>query len=548
MHQPWRTLAAIINKYLFDKLASNDRLRTSRIDILWEMFYRENVDYPKLIWEDFAFRIDYRQLKKGKRKGSQGEKTAYTPKENADMSEESDSKPARKRTSSRRVIKKKVLISADDNIIPELDIALELGKYMSLTEAAEEEATRQVHATHERIVTEFDPDQARRRPSGIAFSDTSSMSKKLYPDLSQKLKGVLTLTLEEKLDPDTMEALKASKKSIRSQSHVEAQVKELVLNQGFPMSQQSLLQPQVKELGSEQESEYFEEGNDDENIEWVDNDEEEEKNNDDDEKSINLEKTDDEETNDEFVHSEENIQDDDELVHADEQVNDDEDEEMTNDEDADTRNGNEEITDTTKVNAEKTEVVKDDIKKAKLPLTSSSLSVSSGFGNQFLNLSSDTSLIGLATTLLPPPTVSSISHVQLQTTPIPSPPINTETPSVTTILDPLHAIIRSVSVLEKDVQELKEADNTTTLRASLDTEFLPKEVFDFATPVIQSMVKNVLEKTLLPMAQSSSQAPSFLKAGESLSEYELKTIIFDKMDKSFSYLTHEKQQVLFDAL
>ncbi|GKF75249.1 hypothetical protein Tco_0224693, partial [Tanacetum coccineum] len=83
----------------------------------------------------------------------------------------SDSKPTRKRTSSRRVIKKKVLISADDNINPELDIALELGKSMSLTKAAEEEATRQVHDTHERIVTEFDPDQARRRPSGIAFSD-----------------------------------------------------------------------------------------------------------------------------------------------------------------------------------------------------------------------------------------------------------------------------------------------------------------------------------------------------------------------------------------
>ncbi|GJW09512.1 hypothetical protein Tco_1575339 [Tanacetum coccineum] len=34
MHQPWRTLAAIINKYLSGKTASNDRLRKSRIDIL----------------------------------------------------------------------------------------------------------------------------------------------------------------------------------------------------------------------------------------------------------------------------------------------------------------------------------------------------------------------------------------------------------------------------------------------------------------------------------------------------------------------------------
>nr|GEW54662.1 hypothetical protein [Tanacetum cinerariifolium] len=40
MHQPWRTLAAIINK--------------------------ENFDYPELIWEDFAFQIDNMQLKKGR--------------------------------------------------------------------------------------------------------------------------------------------------------------------------------------------------------------------------------------------------------------------------------------------------------------------------------------------------------------------------------------------------------------------------------------------------------------------------------------------------
>ncbi|GJS60829.1 hypothetical protein Tco_0655613 [Tanacetum coccineum] len=34
MHQPWRTLAAIINKCLSGKTASNDKLRKSKIDIL----------------------------------------------------------------------------------------------------------------------------------------------------------------------------------------------------------------------------------------------------------------------------------------------------------------------------------------------------------------------------------------------------------------------------------------------------------------------------------------------------------------------------------
>ncbi|GJU00710.1 hypothetical protein Tco_1111048 [Tanacetum coccineum] len=55
MHQPWRTLAAIINKCLSGKTASNDKLRKSRINILWGMFNGENVDYPELIWEDLAY-------------------------------------------------------------------------------------------------------------------------------------------------------------------------------------------------------------------------------------------------------------------------------------------------------------------------------------------------------------------------------------------------------------------------------------------------------------------------------------------------------------
>ncbi|GKD71027.1 hypothetical protein Tco_1325117, partial [Tanacetum coccineum] len=67
MHQPWRTLAAIINMCLSRKTASNDKLRKSRTNILWGMFYRENVDYPELIWEDLAFQIDHRKKKRSRR-------------------------------------------------------------------------------------------------------------------------------------------------------------------------------------------------------------------------------------------------------------------------------------------------------------------------------------------------------------------------------------------------------------------------------------------------------------------------------------------------
>nr|GEZ71482.1 copia protein [Tanacetum cinerariifolium] len=66
MHQQWRTLAAIINKSLSGKTASNHKLRKSRIDIVWGMFKRENVDYPKLIWEDLAYQIDHRKEKRSR--------------------------------------------------------------------------------------------------------------------------------------------------------------------------------------------------------------------------------------------------------------------------------------------------------------------------------------------------------------------------------------------------------------------------------------------------------------------------------------------------
>ncbi|GKB70536.1 hypothetical protein Tco_0931948 [Tanacetum coccineum] len=49
MHQPWRTLATIINKCLFGKMSSNDRLRQSRAAILWALFHKENVDFVELI-------------------------------------------------------------------------------------------------------------------------------------------------------------------------------------------------------------------------------------------------------------------------------------------------------------------------------------------------------------------------------------------------------------------------------------------------------------------------------------------------------------------
>ncbi|GKC63628.1 hypothetical protein Tco_1096226 [Tanacetum coccineum] len=412
----------------------------------------------------------------------------------------------------------------DDNIVPEPEIALELGKSISLTEAAEEEVARQVHATHARIVIEPVPEPTRRRPSEQIAADTmkalkeSKKTSRRQPSTrgSSEGTGVSPGVLDEStVVPTTSSEANGTKPGVPDE--------EKVTSEGNV----------ILEWGSKQESEYYEEEDDDETIEWVDMDKEEEKKDDNDDKSIDLEQTDDEETDDEFMHGEEHVQDDDEetddeFVHGDEQVNDDEDEEMTNAEVEESGNGDEEITDAAKVDAGKTEQVKDDAKKAELPPTSSSLSVSLGFGDQFLKLSSDTSLIvsvnfepsvltpipetvAPTTTLLPPPSVSTIPPVLLQTTtPIPSPPITTEAPTITTAVpesDALTAVQLRVAKLEKDVSELKKIDHFAEALASLKSQ-VPTVVENYLGSKIGDDLQKVLQRHTTDLIQKYSVKPT----------------------------------------
>ncbi|GKA20081.1 hypothetical protein Tco_0700070, partial [Tanacetum coccineum] len=408
-----RIVASIINKCLSGKITSNDKLCQSRVAIIWGMFHKKYINFAELILEDFSYQIDNRQLKKSRREimpyprfpkliinhflsihksvpkalpsglhtikddgvlsrmkfvriGEDKSAVTLNP-ASVEVSDDSDPKPARRQTDSRRKSKKKVSISADDNIILELNVALELGKSISLTKAKEEEAARRVYATHERLVTESDEPSGmnkptgRRRKIGVVIQDTPNVPKKISVDQSQKLKGSQTLTPKEQLAADTLQALKASKKISRSQPYTRGS------SEG---------------TGSEEESEYSEEENVNEEIEWVSTNNKEEKNDDDDDdRSIDIAKMDDdEETDDEFVH-------------GDEYVHDDVDEEMKDVEVTETGKDDEEINDAENTDAKKTKEVKDDNMKVKLPPTSSTLSVSLGFGNQFLNLSSDKSLV-----------------------------------------------------------------------------------------------------------------------------------------------------------
>ncbi|GJY66582.1 hypothetical protein Tco_0468820 [Tanacetum coccineum] len=203
------------------------------------------------------------------------------------LESEPEPESVKRRTSSKRRVKKKVTLFADDNIISnDPDTALELGKSISQTKAKEAEAARQVHATH-------------------------------------KNKRLQTLC----------KLLRKARRQARDRQVVEAQVKELVLYQGFLMSPHSSLLPQVKELWglSKQESEYSEEDK-------LDDEEKDDKEGDADDEDDETES----EENDIYKYK---IR-----VHKDE----DEDEEMINVEVDDSNKGDEEVTDAAKAYAEKT--------------------------------------------------------------------------------------------------------------------------------------------------------------------------------------------------
>ncbi|GJY24305.1 hypothetical protein Tco_0397963, partial [Tanacetum coccineum] len=198
MHQPWRTLAAIINKCLSGKTTSNDKLRE-------EIKARKHA--IPLIHQGHHQSLP------------QATQFSFKPQETVDVSEESEPEPepVKRKTSSKRRVKKKVTLSVDDNIISnDPDTALELGKSISQTEAEEAETAR-------------------------------------------KLNGVPSLTPEEKEAANIMKALKESKKTSKRQLGTGGSNEGTGSILGVPDESTVIYATSSERTGSEQESGHSEE-------------------------------------------------------------------------------------------------------------------------------------------------------------------------------------------------------------------------------------------------------------------------------------------------
>ncbi|GJW34179.1 retrovirus-related pol polyprotein from transposon TNT 1-94 [Tanacetum coccineum] len=336
--------------------------------------------------------------KKSRGKGSQGKKMTDTPVTDIDVSEEYEPEPAKKKTSSKRRVKKKVTLSADDNIIfDDPDVALELEK------------------------------------QGSKYSDDDS---------------------DDEVDKDD----------------------------------------DANDEGDEHIS-------------------------------------DTQDADDEYA---ETKSDEDDIYKYKIRVHTDEDDEMTNTEVEGSDKGDKEVTDTSKVDAEKTLEVKDDAKKTELPPSSSSLSVSLGFGDQFLKTSSDTSLIGTVkdttdveiSSLMDINIQSEVPHIQspfilrvpismisepsiltpIQENPLATPVTTLPPPSVSTT-PPLR-----VAKLEKDVSELKKIDLSAEAITDLKTQvptvvdnYLGSKVRDVFQKELQKHTVDLIQKYYLTQALESSK-------------------------------------------
>nr|GEU39635.1 retrovirus-related Pol polyprotein from transposon TNT 1-94 [Tanacetum cinerariifolium] len=443
------------------------------------MYYKKNLDYVELIWEDIMYQIDNRQITTARHSSmtyprftkyeenkvygklihdvmlsKEVMKTKACKTYLAFATGNAIPKKARKRTTAH--IKERSL-TANDTIIPnDRDAALELAKSISRTEAEEQKAARLVHETHERLVTE--QSTGRRRQTGVTIRDTPTVTKKKTQEQSLKLKGMELLSDVSMLAADTKKAIKASKKKDT--------------NEGDGSKPEVLDVSKAMSSDQESKNKSWGESKDDDNDDHKSDDEITES---DDDTSIDLNKTDSKEEpqGDKFVHTtndyvptndETQDVDDEEYVHINEELYGDVNVEMKDDEPADKDKGDNEMT-----NAEK-------VQQEVPSIHSSSL------------LTVPILVILKPTVIKPPEIVTTAPAITIfpftppviptseQSTPPPiltTSMIKTEAPTSTS-KNPksktLFALQLRVCNLEKEVKELKQCELTTTLRASIRSE------------------------------------------------------------------------------
>ncbi|GKC01378.1 hypothetical protein Tco_0987514 [Tanacetum coccineum] len=590
-------------KILSGKTTGLDKLHLSRSQILWDMYYKNNVDYVELLCEDFTYQIDNRGVKPSKKarnfKKPTSPKLTYvlvSPKEPTRKSKRVK-RPAKKSTNALTecvVIRDTPMMSLSkkkEKVTVKKRKGIELLYEVALTKEAQYEEVRKkslrdFHKTHpssSSIVTKIAPSATKIKPSII----NEGTSAKL---------GVLDVTKEE-----------SSKSEVESWGRDEHDS-----NNDHDSSSEGI--DQESDIGDGNTQSDNEKGSDskhetDENETGSESGQEE-----------NEEEVEDkaESDKDKGMDYTTNQFDDDVDVRLNEPVNNDEgfiQKEGTDDDMINIQHGNKNLEITLNQVIKDAHVTISTIpKKTKVLVTSSSHS--SDLAAKFLNFADiptiDAEIVSSMDVHvhheLPSnqtPTLHTIpilvitnsspvySIVIPQSLPsfTPPPPQSTPTPPpITEATKPLSILLNfasvfqfnnRVSALEREVTELKKDDLLNTQVTALVDEhldsrlgatrdefmsylpesitariteqvkiqiphILPNEVSNFAPSVIKSKVIESLEHVVI--AKESTQPQSIYKAATLLIEFELKKILIYKMDESQSYLTATEHKECYDVL
>ncbi|GKB98623.1 hypothetical protein Tco_0984760 [Tanacetum coccineum] len=383
-----------------------------------------------------------------------------------------------------------------------------------------------------------------RSTKGVVIQDPPSAPKPKPAASKLKIKGVQSLTPEEQEAADTMQALKESKKTSRRQSGIGT--KPGVLDEENVISKVNV----IFEWGSKNESEH----SDDSQLNF---DVKEKKDNDGDAEDegdhhiSDIQDTDDKDAETEF--------DEDEIYKYKIYVRKDVDVKMG--EAKTKKKGDAELAGNVMTSDYQVKV------STEFPLPSFSLFVSSGFGTQFLYSSSDISLTVIpkttdlppipkiltetpvSTAISPPHVTPTILIVEQTTTPIPTPPITIDAPTITTAIPESNALTNvqlRVTKLEKDVSELKKIDHSTEALSTLNK--IQKPTIDLE----QESKKSASEIHKIKMEQAEKlEMPKYtIKFTDkaALKEYDQKSALYQTMHENTSFNRNPTNNALFHVL
>ncbi|GJT09454.1 hypothetical protein Tco_0856496 [Tanacetum coccineum] len=278
MYQPWRTFASIINRCLSGKI-SLDRLRLSRVQILWGLFHKKDVDFAELLWEDFHYQTNYRQTSVRRRKSMPYPRFTkvfihHFLSKHKSMSKrhglfmitiKHDAVLGRLKFVNKGKDNQRYGMSIPDVMVNndiknskayQTYLALSTGVII-LKKARKGMKTTATPIRRSSISADEDmtpdPEEATRKPTCVVSRDTLNVSKKKTLDQSQKLKGIEMLSDAAQLEIDTQKAIKASRRAHRIQQQTGGSSEGSGITPEVLDKQRPILLTQVKELGSDEE-------------------------------------------------------------------------------------------------------------------------------------------------------------------------------------------------------------------------------------------------------------------------------------------------------